>query len=114
MGDKSVIRNLKNRVAKGVLSRIHAVRLAETRGDYELGATVIEAWKWAREVMDALQIKTTNKEYSAAYRLYVKMGRIAKRNPGLITYEGGELVLIQPRSALGDLMNMVRNGVFIP
>lgn len=109
-----MIRNLKNRVAVGILLRIHALRLAETRGDYEFGATVVEAWKWAREVMDAPQIQTTNKEYSAAHRLYVKMGKIADRNPGLITYEDGKLVLIPPRSALGDLMNMVRCHVPVP
>ena len=109
-----MIKNLKNRVAKGILLRVHAVRLAETRGDYELGATVVEAWKWARDIMDGPQIQTTDKEYSAAHRLYVKMGKIADRNPGLITCEDGELVLIQPRSALGDVMNMVRNDVFIP
>lgn len=107
-----MIRNLRNRVAVGALMRIHALRLAETRGDYEFGATVVEAWRWAREVMD--RHNTTDKEYSAANRLYVKMGKIADRNPGLITYEGGELCLIPPRSALGDLMNMVRCHVPVP
>lgn len=107
-----MIRDLKNRVAVGVLMRIHALRLAETRGDYEFGATVVEAWKWARQVMDSSRV--SEKGYSAAHRLYVKMGKIADKNPGLITYEGGELCLIPPRSALGDLMNMVRCNVSVP
>jgi hypothetical protein len=78
------INTMKNSVAKHILSRIYAIRLAETMTKFEYAATLMEAANWVNAEMN----KHGGKEYDVLYRFYMFTGIKAQaaRMDGLLYY----------------------------
>lgn len=76
---------MKNSVAKRILSRIYAIRLAETMTKFEYAATIAEAANWASIAMN----EQGGKEYDALYKFwqYAKNKCTSAQYDGLLSYK---------------------------
>lgn len=104
---------IKNTVARHVISRIHAIRIAEN--EYVQGATVVEAFNWASDKMDSLPI--SDKEYHTLYKFRSYLDRFASRTKLCkhISYTNVDgvykFVLNIPESCIGTIWNKWRKLV---
>ena len=66
---------IKNSIARHVLSRIHAIRMAEEKFDiYVQAATVVEAINWTSDKMN--EQHRIDKEYNTLHKFWVKLNKI--------------------------------------
>ena len=75
---------MQNSIAKHILSRIYAIRLAETMTKFEYAATLAEAHNWASKSMN----NYGGKQYDALYNFYMFAGNKcdSARKDGVLYY----------------------------
>lgn len=80
------VNQIQNSIARHVLARIHAERLAyETKCKYVLAATVAEGLNWCNRQMNRSGI--SDKEYNCIHKLYEKFRKTMDVDLGRMIYD---------------------------
>jgi hypothetical protein len=90
------VNEIKNTVAFEILLRIHALRIAKEKGLYDFAETLSEALD---TTSDRMNDHTTEKEYNALHRFWVKLKKIRDNEMRgvVVDLSGTHAVIYPPR-----------------